>query len=160
MPSGTRIVTTSSILPDLDSSCDLILSAVYVVSSILISVLMYKGFSSSFGYCFILEVLNAVCLFQLFLKLKFQNHLINYCAKSCFAIFCIHTSPFALQLWRDIFVTDAHLTVSVVSTFVWMIVSVMAMFAACLLLSVTFRLFLGNLKCKICGILPVFKRDE
>ena len=110
---------------------------------------------SLYNYCSVLTVINAVCLFMLFQKIYIQNTVINYVSKSCFAIFCIHTSGFANELWRQYFITEEHMTGGVFTTLVWTVISVVTMFMGCLLLSILMRFVFGQVKDLVCGKLPV-----
>lgn len=51
-----------------------------------------------FDYKSPLVILQAVFLFLVFAKLKFQNRFVNWCAASCFAIFLIHMHPTIKQI--------------------------------------------------------------
>lgn len=132
-----------------------ILYSSYLISTFVISLLMYKGFSSSYSYYFILVVIQAVCLFLLFLKFNFNNRGVNFCAESCFSIFCAHTSFFALAMWRKYFITEEHLSGGVFMTTLWMFVTVVAMFVVCLFISVLARLTIGRAKNLLCKYLPI-----
>ena len=83
-----------------------ILIIVYVASSVLIAVLKRK--INTYNYDFVLNVVNAAALFLLFNKFSFQSKIINFAAKSCFAIFCIHTGAFANTVWTRFFITETH----------------------------------------------------
>lgn len=87
----------------------LILAVVYIISFVLIMVLQRFSPISAYNYDFILNVVSAVCLFLLFRKLTITSRAINFCAKSCFAIFCLHTRFFSYELWRKYFVTPEHI---------------------------------------------------
>ncbi len=126
-----------------------ILIGVYLVSSLIMTVSIVK-LPSFHNYSSVFSVINAVCIFLLFVKLKFQNKIINYCAKSCFAIFCIHTSSFSYLLWKEYLVTESHLSTSVFHLIAWTFASIIVMFSCSLLISVVMRLFLGKVKDKIC----------
>ena len=129
------------------------LLAVYVASS-LIMTLLIKRLPSLYNYCSVFTVITAVCLFLLFNKLKIQNKALNFCSKSCFAIFCIHTGGFANTLWKKYFITEEHFTNDFVNTLFWTFVSVIVMFVMCLALSILCRLIFGKIKEKICAVLP------
>lgn len=51
-----------------------------------------------FDYAAPLVIAQSVFLFIVFAKMKFSSSLINYCAKSCFAIFLIHLHPTIKQI--------------------------------------------------------------
>ena len=51
----------------------------------------------SFWYCSPFLYINAVLLFMIFGKMKFQSRWINYCASSVFAIYLLHCQPFMLN---------------------------------------------------------------
>lgn len=133
--------------------------AIYLVSSLILTIGI-KKFPSLYNYCSVLTVVNAICLFLLFLKIDFQSKDINYAAKSCFAIFCIHTRGFAAELWRQYFVTEEHLSSGLVTTLLWTFISIFAMFFSCLILSIIMRFVFGKLKDTICGKLPVVNCEE
>ena len=135
-----------------------ILFGLYIGSSLIMTFLI-KRLPSLYNYCSIFTVITAVCLFLLFNKLKIQNNFLNYCSKSCFAIFCIHTSGFANTLWKKYLITEEHFTAGFVNTILWTFISVIAMFVACLVLSLVCRLFFGKIKEKICGALPEIRCD-
>ena len=128
-----------------------ILVAVYLISSLIMTVSISKA-PSLYNYCSIFAVITAVCIFLLFCKLSFQNRFINYCAKSCFAIFCIHTSSFSYQLWRQYLTTESHLTSGGITLIVWTLVSVVVMFTACLMISVVMRISVGKIKDRFCRL--------
>ncbi len=131
-----------------------ILISIYVISSLIMTIYIAKC-PSLYNYCSIFTVITAVCVFLLFCKLDFQNTTINYCARSCFAIFCIHTGGFANELWRQHLITDAHLSGGILVTLLWTLISVGVMFLACLLFSVLMRNLFGKLKDKIYTKLPI-----
>lgn len=128
--------------------------------SVLVMTIFIHIFPSLYNYCSVFTVVTAVCLFLLFLKLKFQSNAINFLSKSCFAIYCIHISPLSLHFWRKYFITYSHFSNGFVFTIVWMLVSVIVMFAVCLLLSIVMRLSFGRIKDKVCGLLPILESDE
>lgn len=132
-----------------------LLISVYLVSSLIMTVFIAR-IPSLYNYCSIFTVMTAVCVFLLFAKLDFHSKGVNYCAKSCFAIFCIHTSGFALDLWRDYFITESHLTAGIASTLLWTMISVGSMFFSCLILSLVMRLMFGKLKSLFCGLFPEY----
>ena len=129
-----------------------ILFGLYISSSLIMTVLI-KRLPSLYNYCSIFTVITAVCLFLLFNKLKIQNKALNFCSKSCFAIFCIHTGGFANTLWKKYLITEGHFTSGFANTIAWTFVSVTVMFVACLALSILCRLLFGKIKEKICGVL-------
>lgn len=131
-----------------------ILVTTYFISSLILTVGISK-LPSLYNYCSVLTVINAVCLFMLFQKIHIQNSAINFASKSCFAIFCIHTSGFANGLWRQHLITEEHLSGGIFSTLLWMLISVGAMFLGCLLLSLLMRFFFGKIKDVVCGKLPI-----
>lgn len=132
---------------------------IYLISSLILTIGINK-FSSLYNYCSILTVINAVCLFLLFQKIRIQNNVINFAAKSCFAIFCIHTGGFANRLWRQYFITEEHLSGGLFTTLLWTFISVSVMFFCCLFLSIIMRIVFGKLKDIICGKLPVVNCEE
>ncbi len=129
------------------------LIGLYLGSSLIMTIFA-KIIPSLYNYCSLFTVITAVCLFLLFKKIQLQNKFINYCSKSCFAIFCIHTGGFANTLWKKYFITESHFTSSIEKSFFWTFVSVMSMFTACLVLSIIFRFIFGKIKEKICSVLP------
>ena len=131
----------------------------FYIGSSLIMTLLIKMLPSLYNYCSIFTVITAVCIFLLFNKMKMQNRALNFCSKSCFAIFCIHTGGFANTLWKKYLITEGHFTTGFANTLFWAFVSVIAMFFACLVLSVLCRLFFGKIKEKICGALPEIRCD-
>lgn len=132
-----------------------VLIGAYLVSSLIMTVFIEK-LPSLYNYCSIFTVVTAVCIFLLFSKLDFQKKSINYCAKSCFAIFCIHTSGFALNIWQNYFITESHLKAGILSTVLWTLISVGSMFLCCLVLSLVMRLLFGKLKSFFCGLFPEY----
>lgn len=116
----------------------------YLFSSLIMTSLVVK-LQSLYYYSSIFTVASSVCLFLLFCKLNFQNNYINFIAKSCFAIFCIHTSPFTIEIWRH-FITVEHFQKGLLSTILWMLVCVGGMFIICMVLSIFMRLIFGKLK--------------
>lgn len=50
------------------------------------------------AYNFPLNILNALLLLLVFVKLDFRNKWINYCSSSCLAVYLIHVSPY---VWND-----------------------------------------------------------
>lgn len=131
-----------------------ILLSGYLISSLILTIGISK-LPSLYNYCSLLTVINAVCLFMLFQKIHIQNSAINYASKSCFAIFCIHTSGFANGLWRQYLITEEHLSGGIFTTLHWTFISVSVMFFGCLLLSVLMRLIFSKIKDVICGKLPI-----
>ena len=129
-----------------------ILLLTYCASSLLIMVLQRK--ISAYNYDFALVVVQAAALFLLFNKLKFQSRAVNFAAKSCFAIFCIHTGGFANTMWRKFLITSEHFSGGLLVSVLWMVISVGGMFAGCLALSIAMRGVFGRIKSKACGILP------
>jgi len=134
-----------------------ILLCMYLISSLIMTIFIAK-LPSLYNYCSIFTVITAVCLFLLFCKLDFQNTAINYCAKSCFAIFCIHTGAFANALWHKI-ITEEHFANGALQTLIWMFVCVGVMFLCCMALSIVMRVMFGKLKDRICNFLPIFKSE-
>ncbi len=130
-----------------------ILAVVYVASSVLIAILNRK--INTYNYDFVLTVVNAVALFLLYNKLTFQCKAVNFAAKSCFAIFCIHIGAFANTLWTKFFITEAHICNGLGRMILWSFISVLAMFSGCLAVSVVMRGIFGRSKDKICNSLPV-----
>lgn len=133
--------------------------AIYLVSSLILTIGI-KKFPSLYNYCSVLTVINAVCLFLLFRKIRIQNTAVNFAAKSCFAIFCIHTGGFANGLWRQYFITEEHLSSGIVTTLLWTFISVSVMFFSCLILSIIMRFVFGKIKDIICGKLPIVNCEE
>lgn len=131
-----------------------LLITVYFVSCLIMTAFILK-LPSLYNYCSLLSVVTATCIFLLFLKLDCQNKVINYCAKSCFAIFCIHTGAFANGLWRQI-ITEDHFSNGVFNTILWMLVCVGCMFMCCMVLSIVMRLIFGKMKSYFCGLLPEY----
>lgn len=131
-----------------------LLLLVFVLSSLVITMGIQK-MPSLYNYCSFLTVLNAICLFMLFQKISIQSRIINYAAKSCFAIFCIHVMEYANGLWRQYFITEEHLSKGTTPTIFWTIVSVTVMFFCCLMLGILMRFVLGKIKEKCCNKLPV-----
>jgi len=129
-----------------------ILVLVYCVSSICIWIFEDRSFALSYNQ--ILNVLAAVSLFLLFKKIRTQNNFINFAAKSCFAIFCIHTGLFANTLWTKYCITVEHFSNGVVESIVWMFISVLVMFTGCLLISIIMQMLFGKVKTRICNLLP------
>lgn len=130
-----------------------ILIIFYLLTSLIMTFLV-KHLSSIYNYCSILTVINAVLLFLIFHKLKIENRFINFCSKSCFAIFCIHTSGFSNSLWRKYFITYEHFSNGLALTILWTFVSVFSMFMFCLIFSFFFRLLFDKLKNKIISKMP------
>lgn len=95
---------------------------IYIISSLLIFFLHEYLSTVSYSYNFILNVVSAVSLFLLFKKIKVQHKAINFAAKSCFSIFCIHTTLFANEIWKRYLITSKHFTNSVALAFFWMII--------------------------------------
>ncbi len=131
-----------------------IATGVYLLASLIMTVCIAKC-PSLYNYCSIFTVITAVCLFLLFCKLDFHNTGVNYCAKSCFAIFCIHTGGFANDLWHKI-ITEEHFANGVFQTLVWMIVCVGIMFLCCMALSIVMRVIFGKLKTYLVGKFPIY----
>lgn len=123
------------------------------LSSSLIMTFSFEIIQSFYYYCSIFTVISAVCLFLLFCKFKFQNNLVNYCAKSCFAIFVIHTSSFAIEIWRHLI--GEYYFSRCPSTLYWMLVCVGGMFFSCMIISLLMRLFFGKVKSLFLSCLPV-----
>ena len=134
------------------------LLSTYFLSSLFLT-MGIKNLPSLYNYCSVLTVVNAICLFLLFQKFHFQNAFVNYASKSCFAIFCIHTSGFFNGLWRQYFITEEHFSSGLSSTMFWTLVSVVGMFFFCLLLSIVMRLVFGKPKDYVCGKFPVINCD-
>lgn len=131
-----------------------ILICIYLFSS-LIMTFSIDRMPSLYNYCSVFSVITAVCIFLLFAKFDFQSRGINYCAKSCFAIFCIHTGAFANGLWRQI-ITEEHFSNGLFSTLLWLFVCVGSMFICCMVLSIVMRLVFGKLKSYFCGLFPQY----
>ena len=131
-----------------------ILLCIYITSSLLLTIGIYK-LPSLYNYCSCLTVVNAMCLFLLFQKIRIQNIFINYAAKSCFAIFCIHVGGFANGLWKQYMITEEHLSYGVFTTLWWTALSVGVMFFGCLLLSIIMRIIFGKVKDLLCKKMPV-----
>lgn len=109
----------------------------YAVSSLAIFICQKK--ISAYNYDFIFNVTAATSIFLLFNKFKFQNKVINFASKSCFAIFCIHTSAFANTIWRQYFITKEHIQNGTSLAVLWMLISVSVMFCSCLAISFIMR---------------------
>ena len=131
-----------------------IITIIYLLSSLIMTICIAKC-PSLYNYCSIFTVITAVCLFLLFCKLEFQNKIINYCAKSCFAIFCIHTGGFANYLWHKI-ITEGYFTNGIFQTILWMFVSVSCMFLGCMALSIVMRVSFGKFKSYLASRFPVY----
>lgn len=121
-----------------------ILLLVYCVSSICIWILENRAFA--LNYDFIFNVLAAVSLFLLFNKITIQNNIINFAAKSCFAIFCIHTGQFANTIWKNFLIQPEHFENGIVLSVSWMLLCVFAMFFTCLAISIICRCIFGKIK--------------
>lgn len=134
-----------------------LLIVIYIISSLIMTVCIAK-MPSLYNYCSIFTVITAVCIFLLFSKIKFKNQVINFCAKSSFAIFCIHTGEFANRIWRNI-ITEKFFANGVFQTIFWMLICVGLMFLFCLLISIVMRLIFGKLKSFFVGIFPVYVSD-
>ena len=135
-----------------------ILVFMYVLSSVLIAVLKKK--IDTYNYDFVLNVVNAAALFLLFNKLSFQSKSVNFTAKSCFAIFCIHTGFFANTLWTEFFITETHICNGLGSMLLWTLISVAAMFVGCLAVSVVMRGIFGKEKNWLCGKFPCYEVEK
>lgn len=125
-----------------------ILVCIYIVSSFLIVILKRK--INTYNYNFVLNVVNAVVLFLLFNKLSFQNRIINFAARSCFSIYCVHTGYFANIIWRKFFITEIHLCNGLGRMLFWTFISITIMFVACLIISIVLRGMFSKIKKRLC----------
>ncbi len=131
---------------------------VYCVCSLFIWLLESKSFA--LNYDFIFNVLSAVSLFLLFNKIKLQNKFINFAAKSCFAIFCIHTGQFANTVWKNNLIQPIHFENGILMSILWMLLCVSVMFFACLFISFIFRFVFGRIKNFIVERFPMYNLDN
>ena len=108
---------------------------IYMIS-ILIIALFCESAPSLLNYCSIFTIASAICLFLLFNKISFKSSIINYIAKSVFAVFCIHTSGFAIYLWKKYCISADHLTSNIYTTALYTAIAVFSMFLFSILIDI------------------------
>ena len=114
-----------------------ILLIVYIGSSIIILIL--RKYITTYNYNFVFNTTAAMSLFCIFKKRLYYNKVINFIAKSCFSIFCIHTGGFANKIWRSFFITKEYFSYNFIFSLFWMFMCVMFMFTTCLIVSIIMR---------------------
>ena len=89
--------------------------AVYVVLSEMIMLNAVYDLSRAFAYNSPLVMASSVIMFLIFLKMDFYSNIINYIAKSAFAVYLIHKAPlvwvgymkpFVVLCWRKFTLTE------------------------------------------------------
>lgn len=71
----------------------------YLISLICIFVLEFIDSDSALSYASPFVILNAVCLFMLFLKISFSSKVVNCVSAATFGVFCLHTGNFLGTKW-------------------------------------------------------------
>ena len=99
--------------------------AIYICSSLIILLMMYKNRESAISYCSIFVVIQAASLVACFKLFKLQNNFVNLIAKSVWGVFCIHgfflsvyCKYFPYDLSQNILSLVIHFSVCIVSVFI------------------------------------------
>lgn len=100
-------------------------SAVYIISSLFVLLMMCKNRGPAISYCNIFVVIQAASLIACFKMVEFQSNFVNVIAKSVWGVYCIHSfflgvycKFYPYDLNQNILSLVIHFSVCIASVFI------------------------------------------